>query len=134
MRLAAMVATLTVAVFVGQAVAQAPPVPPAPPKLEPVVVESSPFPPERTGTEEEAREEIEAATREALRRREPDEGPSLDDLAARANEAHAAGVAAMRRGLSDYHAAGLALLAAKAKVAHGGWGEWLRENVKILKL
>ena len=53
-----MVATLLVAVLVGQAAAQAPPAPSSPPKLEPVVVESSPFPPDRTGTEEEAREAI----------------------------------------------------------------------------
>src|SRR5262245_65214363 len=52
---------LVVAVLVGQVAivaAQAPPAPPSPPKLESVVVESSPFPPDRRSTEEEAREEI----------------------------------------------------------------------------
>ena len=55
----ATVATLVAAAVIAQvavAAAQAPPA--SPPKLEPVVVEASPFPPDRTGTEEEAREAI----------------------------------------------------------------------------
>ena len=48
------VAAVVVAAQVTVAGAQAPPTP----KLEPVVVESSPFPPERTRSEQEAREEI----------------------------------------------------------------------------
>ena len=56
-----LVVVLGVAVLLGQmavAAAQAPPGPSSPPKLEPVVVESSLFPPDRTATEQEAREEI----------------------------------------------------------------------------
>ena len=48
-------ASVAVLLTAGAVGAQAPP---APPVLEPVVVESSTLPPERTRTEEQAREEI----------------------------------------------------------------------------
>ena len=53
------VATLVAAAVIAQVAVTAAQAPPAsPPKLEPVVVETSPFPPDRTRTEEEAREAI----------------------------------------------------------------------------
>ena len=59
------------------------------------------------------------------------EQPSLDALAARANEAHQSAMRSAREVAEHARAAGEALLAAKARVQHGEWGPWLRKNVKF---
>ena len=56
---------------------------------------------------------------------------SLADLAARINEEHRAVVAAARTTLQHAFNAGEFLLAAKAQVPHGYWGDWLRENCEV---
>ena len=66
MRIPTVAALVAAAVIAQVAVTAAQAPPSSPPKLEPIVVESSPFPPDRTRTEEEAREAID---QDARRRR-----------------------------------------------------------------
>ncbi len=55
----------------------------------------------------------------------------LDMLAQQINAAHAAGEAAVSKGLEHYRAAGEALLRAKTQCGHGKWLTWLKENVRF---
>jgi hypothetical protein len=56
-------------------------------------------------------------------------GSKLTGLAARINEEHRLCLEAATSALEHARAAGLLLIEAKAKVAHGGWLPWLQANV-----
>ena len=71
------------------------------------------------------------ASLEAASTQEISTSNSLADLAARINEEHQAVVAAARTTLQHAFNAGEFLLAAKAQVPHGYWGDWLRENCEV---
>jgi hypothetical protein len=55
----------------------------------------------------------------------------LPALVIRANDEHAACEAAIRSALQHAKACGVALLAAKKSVGHGGWEKWIGENCKF---
>jgi hypothetical protein len=55
--------------------------------------------------------------------------PDLADLATRINHEHQQAEQALRSGLEHARAAGVLLLEAKGKVAHGQWLAWLEANV-----
>jgi hypothetical protein len=57
----------------------------------------------------------------------------LVQLAAQINRYHQKGLAAYQAGVEQFHAAGLALLKAKALVPHGGWLDWLAKNCADLQ-
>jgi hypothetical protein len=52
----------------------------------------------------------------------------LKDLAAKINESHEAGEAAINKGLAYFYLAGKSLLKAKEYVGHGAWLIWLKTN------
>jgi hypothetical protein len=55
----------------------------------------------------------------------------LATLAAAINRAHAEGERLTHRGLEHFHAAGEALLKAKAQCGHGKWLKWLKDNIQF---
>src|SRR6516164_9467018 len=55
----------------------------------------------------------------------------LTDLAVRINEAHQQTQRAMRDAIAHALKTGALLLEAKAKVKHGGWLDWLKDNCEI---
>ena len=54
---------------------------------------------------------------------------TLAELAAVANRAHAAGEAAVRKGLEEFRVAGEALIRAKAQLGHGRWLPWVKQHL-----
>lgn len=55
--------------------------------------------------------------------------PSLEALATSINSEHDEVMGTVRRGLQHARRAGLSLMLAKEKVAHGQWGEWVNQNL-----
>ena len=57
-------------------------------------------------------------------------GVPLNELAARIDEAHAGVERSFKAGVEHALQAGALLLEAKARIPHGKWGAWLRDNVR----